>query len=195
MNNLITTIFFDIDDTLLIHKNFEKKVCYYLIQEYAKNDGISFDDARRKFLRFLDTVKGTYIWFDWNIICDYFGISRNSWKIAHMKYLYLIRPHKDVRPSLDMLKKRGFKLGIMSDAIRAVAELKLAKTKLLSYFNFIYTSDIDKLTKNKQEYFKRALERFSLSPEECVYVGDGHGKDTKIANSVGMVSVLVDRLN
>lgn len=77
---------------------------------------------------------------------------------------------KEVRDTLDLLKKRGYKLAIGSSSKNA--KLILKQVGLENYFDEI--SDGTNITKSKPdpEVFLKVAEYLNLKPDECVVVED-----------------------
>jgi putative hydrolase of the HAD superfamily len=82
------------------------------------------------------------------------------------------------------------KLGIVSDAPRMRAWLRLAEMNLTEYFDLVVTLDDTGKLKPHKMPFKAAVEKLGLSPEEILFVGDRPDRDIKGAQAVGMKTAL-----
>jgi putative hydrolase of the HAD superfamily len=98
----------------------------------------------------------------------------------------------DVPAALDDLKKRGLKLGLISNVERDMTDT-LAKLGLSSKLDVVVTSQDAGFTKPQPEIFQYALKRASVQPAEAVYVGDQYQVDIGGAQNAGMQGILLDR--
>ncbi len=190
---MIKAIFFDLDDTLIVHDELEMRVCKKIIEAIARKRRIDEGNASLIFFNFLSKYEGTPQWFDWRFISEYFDID-DVWRKAHIENLNLIKLHSDAKHVLKKLYKR-FELGIMSNAICEVIEMKIEYLGIKKLFRYVLGSDSFNAIKSDINYFKMALNNFGISAEESAYVGDGYGRDTEIAKKAGMMSILVNRKN
>ncbi len=99
---------------------------------------------------------------------------------------------EDVVPGLDLLKKRGVTLGVISNLRQDMDQL-CRKLGLEPYLSFCVTSAEAGAEKPHPPIFLAALERAQVSPEEAVHVGDQYRSDVEGAKAVGIVPVLIDR--
>jgi putative hydrolase of the HAD superfamily len=108
-----------------------------------------------------------------------------AWAHAHHFELY-----EDAIPTLDALRDRGLKLGLLSNSARDLDEFVghhgLAVDAVL-------TSRAHGKTKPHEAIFRRMLELLDVVPGEAVMVGDTVEDDVEGATAVGMRAVLVDR--
>ena len=84
------------------------------------------------------------------------------------------------------LKSKGTKLGIITDAPKLKAWVRLAAIKLTNYFDVVVTFEDTKQLKPSTLPFKAALKKLKLKPEECLMVGDWPERDIKGAKTLGM---------
>jgi putative hydrolase of the HAD superfamily len=95
-------------------------------------------------------------------------------------------PYPNVDYVLLKLKAMGLKVGIVTDAPRLKAWIRLASMKLSNYFDVVVTFEDTKQHKPSKLPFKAALKQLKLKPKECLMVGDWPERDIKGANAVGM---------
>lgn len=98
----------------------------------------------------------------------------------------------DVIAALDGVKKRGFKLGLISNIEQNMNET-LDKLGLSKKLDIIVTSQEAGFMKPKPEIFRYALDKAGVKPDEAVYVGDQYQVDIVGAKGVGMQGILLDR--
>ena len=96
----------------------------------------------------------------------------------------------DVPPVLAELRRRGLKLGIVSNTGRDVEEF-LAHHKL--DVDTALSSKVHGKVKPHPTIFKAVLDRLGAEPERAAMVGDSPEDDLEGARGLGMKAFLVDR--
>lgn len=94
---------------------------------------------------------------------------------------------------LHELKRRGYRLGVISNADGTVERL-LRDMGLLGHFEFVIDSTSVGVEKPDPRIFRMALERMGIEPHEAVYVGDVYEIDVAGARAAGIRGVLIDPL-
>ena len=101
--------------------------------------------------------------------------------------------YPDVLPTLDALRRRNLKIGIISNGLESDIKqiLKLADVN----YNFDIKVGIDtfKSLKPDKEIFLLTLKKLDLSASEVLYVGDSLRNDYEGAENVGIYPILIDR--
>ncbi|MCK4589541.1 MAG: HAD-IIIA family hydrolase [Nanoarchaeota archaeon] len=97
-------------------------------------------------------------------------------------------PH--VRSTLLKLKSKGLKLGVVSDAPRMQAWLRLTEMTLVEFFDFVLGYEDTGHLKPSPKPFKKALKKMKLKASEVLFIGDNPRRDIAGAHSVGMKTVL-----
>lgn len=96
-------------------------------------------------------------------------------------------PFDDVNTTLDTLKARGYKLGIVSNARDAAnVERLVDQAQLRPWFNPIVISANVGVRKPHPRIFKGVLDAWQLKPDEVVMVGDMLGADVLGAHNANM---------
>jgi putative hydrolase of the HAD superfamily len=108
-----------------------------------------------------------------------------SWAKAHHFELY-----DDALPTLDALRERGLKIGLLSNSARDLDEF-VAHHRLT--VDAALTSRAHGKTKPHEAIFRRMLELLDVASGEAMMVGDTIEDDIDGALAVGMRAVLVDR--
>jgi putative hydrolase of the HAD superfamily len=108
-----------------------------------------------------------------------------AWEHAHHFELY-----EDALPTLDDLRRRGLKLGLLSNTSRDLPAF-VAHHGL--DVDAVLTSHAHGKTKPHETIFRAMLERLEVAPEEAAMVGDQPEDDIAGARAVGMRAVLLDR--
>jgi REG-2-like HAD superfamily hydrolase len=102
--------------------------------------------------------------------------------------------YPDVRPLLEDLTKRDFKLGIISNATDLVDRV-LDHLGLAKYFDPIIVSYAVGARKPDRRIFQIAAEKVHSPPNRMLYIGDKLSVDVMGASNAGMNAVLLDRMN
>ncbi len=119
-------------------------------------------------------------------------------KLLEIYYLEVYSERKlypEVMSVLHSLKKIGVRMGVVSNTTNPgfMKENEMQVTGLKPFFDFaIYSSDTP-YRKPHPSIFELAIERFSLEPEEILFVGDSLSLDVIGAQNVGMKSAWVNR--
>ena len=155
----------------------KKKAMKLLFRLYDKH-GIEYHEIFQEFL------KKTQGRIDWKILSE--GI------VAYRRIkTSFLEPYPRVVPTLIELRKRGLKLGIVSDAPKLNAWLRLASMGLTEFFDFVITKDdVEGRKKPDMLPFQAAIRKLGVRPEEIVFVGDNPERDILGAKAAGMVTVL-----
>lgn len=101
-----------------------------------------------------------------------------------------ILPYANAIPTLIKLIKRGYKLGVISDAPSLQMWIRLCDMGLEHFFDFVIAAEEAGEMKPSPLPFKKAIEILKLEPKEIVMIGDSMYKDIMGAKNIGMVSVL-----
>ena len=108
-----------------------------------------------------------------------------AWTHAHHFELY-----DDALPTLDALRARGLKIGLLSNSARDLDEF-VAHHRLRA--DAVLTSHAHGKTKPHESIFRAMLDLLGVAPAEAVMVGDTIEDDVEGALAIGMRAVLVDR--
>ena len=95
------------------------------------------------------------------------------------------RVYDDVLPTLEALKSRGMKLGIVSNWDERLRPL-LQKLNLNGYFDTIVVSCEVGACKPAAELFRVACSRLGFPPNNTLHIGDDFEKDVRGARAAGL---------
>jgi HAD superfamily hydrolase (TIGR01662 family) len=98
----------------------------------------------------------------------------------------------DVLPTLDVLKKQGLTLALLSNNDGDMNKL-CDDLGLSAHLDFAINAQEVGLGKPHPPIFREALKRAEVKPAEALYVGDQYETDVKGARGVGIHPVLLDR--
>lgn len=111
--------------------------------------------------------------------------------LAYLKRKFeVLKPYPEVKPTLEKLRKKGLKLGIVTDAPRNKAWQRLIMAGLEKEFDFVITYNDTMEYKPHPSPFKLALGKLKCEPKDVLFVGDHPGKDVKGAKALGMKAAL-----
>jgi putative hydrolase of the HAD superfamily len=96
-------------------------------------------------------------------------------------------PH--VNQTLLDLLRRGIKLGVLSDAPRLQAWLRLAYLQLHNIVDVVVTFEDTGVRKPAPEPFRLILKELDVLPEEALMVGDWPARDVEGARALGVRTV------
>jgi putative hydrolase of the HAD superfamily len=162
-----------IDAGLPIKEEKARKILFNLFKQYGIED-------QRIFQKFLEkTIKR----IDYKILSN--GIA--AYRRVQSGFLF---PYPHVVSTLIKLKEKNLVLGIVSDAPRMRAWLRLAEMNLTHYFDVVVTLDDTGLLKPNKMPFEKALQKLKLKPEEILFVGDNPERDILGAKKAGMKTCL-----
>lgn len=99
----------------------------------------------------------------------------------------------EVKGTLRRLKRKGFKLGIVTGGFEEDIEMIVPRTGLDSYFDVKVGVNTTGKRKPHPAAFRYALKQLSVEPSEAIFVGDNFENDYMGAQNVGIIPVLVKR--
>jgi len=189
-------VLFDLDNTLIDFMRMKRASCEAAISAmvdaglplgkdeaykelFALYDVHGIED-QRIFQKFLKRVSGTV---DYKVLAS--GIT--AYRRAQTGVL---EPYPHVRSTLLGLKERGIKLGIVSDAPRLRAWIRLSEMNLAEFFDVVVTIGDTKRRKPSRLPFDAALKQMGMAADEILFVGDNPERDIAGAKKAGMRAAL-----
>ncbi|MBU2589654.1 MAG: TIGR02253 family HAD-type hydrolase [Nanoarchaeota archaeon] len=97
-----------------------------------------------------------------------------------------LEPYPGVLRTLLELKQKGLKLGILTDASRLNAWIRLTTMKLDDFFDVVVTFDDTKRIKPHKFTFDKVLKELKVEASEVLMVGDNIDRDILGASKLGM---------
>ena len=138
------------------------------------------------------------LWLDmYKILAREIGLQADAQGIADDTYEEYLDARnwstfRDVEACLKGLKRRGFKLGVISNWDASLEGL-IRGLGLLPYFDDVVSSAVVACRKPHKEIFEIALERMGICAGESIQVGDLPEADGDGAAAAGMRAVIIDR--
>jgi len=210
---MINTIFFDLYGTLAGFSpdryEIQSKACgkfgYYVTRNgitkgYARADNLMSKQNQIYPIRKMNPEEKRIFFSEYQILIlsgDKISIKEETatkiWNYIQ-KIPYDLACYKDVYSSLNNLKAKGIKLGLISNMNTNGVELS-SRLGLSTYLDFIITSKDANSEKPHPEIFIKALEKARVTPGNCIHVGDQIISDINGAKNAGIMPVLIDRDN
>ena len=99
-----------------------------------------------------------------------------------------IRLYPKVLESLELLRKKGFRLWLLSNAQEVFTRYELQHLGLLDAFDGIYLSSCFGCRKPDIRFFRALLEEQKLDPTNCLMIGNDRETDIAGAKAAGLAS-------
>lgn len=101
--------------------------------------------------------------------------------------------YPDTLPVLQALRARGYPLGLVSDCTSLMGRSMVERLGLVPLFDAIALSHEVGYAKPHPAMYRAAYETLGISPEQCLYVGDGNSDELNGAKALGMTTVRIDQ--
>jgi len=193
----IEAILFDLDNTLIDFLKFKRETSRAVARAMVTH-GLP-DNEENIYKKIFETYDKYGIEYNktfYRVIKQYNLNINKSEKIqqsAIVSYLKrkfdVLTTYPNVLPTLETLKKT-YKLGVVTDAPRNKAWMRLVLSSLDNKFEVVVTFDDTNHSKPSSLPFKKALEKLGVKSEQVLFVGDNPGKDIIGAKNLGMKTCL-----
>ena len=165
MEKKITTLLFDLDGTLintneLIIASFLHTLNHYYPNQYTREDVYEFIGPS-----LLETFSGLDLERAEEMIEHYREHN-------HLHHDLLVEEYEGVYETIQELKERNYKVGIVTTKMRKAVQRGLLKGRLDPFFDVVVTLDDVKNPKPDPEPIELALKLIGSSAEETIMVGD-----------------------
>jgi HAD superfamily hydrolase (TIGR02253 family) len=189
---MIKAVLFDLDNTLIDFLKMKKLSCEAAIDAMiGAGLDIEHDTALKALFRLYDKhgleEKSIFQKFLTELTgkIDYRILANGIVAYRRVRSSFL-DPYPNVDYVLLKLKGMGLKIGIITDAPRLKAWIRLAYMKLTNYFDVVVTFEDTKQHKPSKLPFEAALKQLKLKPKECLMIGDWPERDIAGAKAMGM---------
>lgn len=189
-------VIFDLDDTLVLELDFIKSGFQAVAQWLKRNFRISAPKADQLLLDlYYQEKKGVFDRFLSLYNINEPGIVEEMVSV-YKTHFPRLRFLPDAQFVVDTLKKRGSKLGIITDGDPVTQQNKIRAAQGDKYFDVIIFSDLYGIENRKPSPvpYLVCLNQLGITDyEKAVYVGDNLGKDFVTPNRLGMLTVQIIR--
>lgn len=195
---MLKAVLFDLDNTLVDFMRFKKRCSEAAIRAMVEA-GLPMEEEKARellfrmyrehgiedqniFEKFLREVQGRV---------DFRVLAAGIVAYRRVKAGYMT-PYPSVRSTLISLKEAGLVLGVVSDAPRMQAWLRLAELNLAEFFDVVVALEDTGKAKPSELPFRQAIEKLGFEAGEVLFVGDNPERDILGAKSVGMHTALAE---
>lgn len=178
-------VIFDIDDTMISEYDYVMGGYHAVAKRLSEDEDVAMSEE--EVFEKLKELSQTSYKEVYNRFLDFRGIKRDEERVQELVSIY--RHHKpnlklydDVRETLDALKEKGIKLGIISDGDVTRQKNKLKITGIENDFDCVIITDelgngdISYRKPDERSYIKMS-ETLGVDFSEMLYVGDNPTKD------------------
>ena len=161
---------------------------------YALKNRVSLEDAKREVRKEYDKVGREKLeWYDLSYWIKKFGLSVSTEEVLR-SFEDKIRVFEEVPRALKELKRRGFKLIIVTNARREFVDMELAQLEIRDYFEHVFSSTSDfGLVKKATDLYEKVCAACEIFPSEMVHVGDDRYFDFEVPKKLGIRAFYLDR--
>lgn len=193
---MITTIVFDLDDTLYDEIDYCRSGFAAVAKALASLLGVPADSETPIFNLFWQEFTSGNRDKVFNTALKKLGLPASQDTVERLVMLYRVhKPSLTLPPSnkavLDTLHKK-YTLALLTDGYLPAQELKVAALGIKKYFkHIVYTEALGRqFWKPSPVGYQGVLMALDVDPENCVYVGDNEIKDFIAPNRLGFASTI-----
>jgi putative hydrolase of the HAD superfamily len=190
---LIKAVLFDLDGTLLDRDTSVKK---FVEDQHTRLSSVLSHIPKKIFAeRFIELEQNGYVWKDkvYLKLAEELAVRRMPPGELLDDYLTQFKHHCTPFPNLvstlDELKKKGLRLGLVTNGYGVFQNDTIKALEIKEYFDAILISEMEGLRKPDPNLFERAAERLNVKTTECMFVGDHPKNDVEAAKNTGMLAV------
>jgi putative hydrolase of the HAD superfamily len=182
------TLIFDMDNTLFDLYTAKMHACRSVVSLLGTGDaGTLFSYFLRKAGGFEDPASIRDFMVD-HVVYDPDSY-RECTRLYNQEKLRHIVPYHGVPPTLEILRDAGFRMAVVTDALRPEAELRLGHTGLARFFDPVVTPDLTGFRKPSTLPFLYALMKLGVRAADTVLIGDSPTRDIAPGVILGMRTV------
>jgi putative hydrolase of the HAD superfamily len=183
-------VVFDLDNTLYDTRQYFLGAFYKIATYLANKYHI---DKQRIYRRLINTWRqktSMYPYLFDNLLSSV-GLRKEFKKVIKIfnNYSCNLKPYKELIPVLKELKKRSYKLGIITDGTPGRQKRKIKSLGIKNFFDAVLFTKLFFTPKPSAKPFKRIIKILKVRPNNSFYVGDNPLIDFKGAKEIGMQTV------
>ncbi|MEM7469076.1 MAG: HAD-IA family hydrolase, partial [Pseudomonadota bacterium] len=167
----IDWVILDMDGTLL-DLHFDDQVWnHQLPSQYAKQEGITLEEAKEKISSMMDPIRGTLLWYCF----DHWQLLTNIDLCAIENEVYnLVGPRPGAEDFLIRLSDYPATTVLATNADRRSMERKLSHTGLDKYFGHIVSSHDFGFAKETNAFWSRLQSTLGFANDKVLFIDDNH---------------------
>ena len=166
---LITTVFLDMDGTLL-DLSFDSYFWHEFVpQRFSEKNKLEFHVAKRMLLKRFKSKAGSLEWYSVDYWSDELDLDIPALKREVSKRIQIF-PY--VEKFLGSLKNRGIHIALVTNAHRKSVDIKLDHLDLERYFDKIISSHDYGYAKEEQEFWHILMQSEPFDPATTLFVDD-----------------------
>lgn len=190
---MIKAVLFDLDGTLL---NRDESLKVFIDKQYERLfDFIGHIPKDKYTARFIQLDSRGYVWKDkvYRQLVEEFRLTKVTWEELLEDYVnefkFCCVPFDNLILMLEELKKRKLLIGMITNGYGRFQMDNIKALGIEDYFQVILVSEWEDIKKPDPQIFLRAVEKLSVLPNECVFIGDHPKNDVQGAKNVGMIGI------
>jgi HAD superfamily hydrolase (TIGR01493 family) len=190
----IRFVSFDLDGTLFDNRFVDSVWLEEIPRLYSVKKRVSIDDAKEKVLREYGKVgKKRLEWYDLQYWIEKFGLDVAPEELLR-KFENRIKVFPEVPRVLEQLRRKGFRLIVVTNARREFAELELQKADMDKHFERVFSATSDfRMVKKTADLYQRVCNILGISPQEIIHIGDAPDFDFEVPRKLGITAFHLDR--
>jgi HAD superfamily hydrolase (TIGR01549 family) len=197
---MIKAFLFDSDNTLYESKTAANSADLAVMEHLSQFCGVSPEELFEDWKAVVSELKNSkdpklrHRKYSYSILLKKQGINRKVdeiYEIFLKNFLKNIKLFEGVKETLEELKKKDFKLVIVSEDFKEQLEKKIKTLGLEKFFDFFVTCDDVGSMKPEKKYYEIVKKKLKIPFDEMVAVGDSFERDLEIPKILGMKCILV----
>jgi len=117
------------------------------------------------------------------------SLGRNGAQLFRILSIEYLKLYPQVKQTLAMLREKGFRLWLLSNAQRIFTEYELRSLGLEPYFDGIWISSDYRCRKPDLRFFRAPLQERNLRAENCLMIGNDLQTDIAGAKAAGLATL------
>jgi putative hydrolase of the HAD superfamily len=105
------------------------------------------------------------------------------------RYQSFCRPFPDAVDTLAELRRRGLKIGVITNGRQAIQDGKIDALGIRALLDAVSISEVEGVRKPDRRIFERTLDRLGLAAADCLFVGDHPQADVAGARAAGLHAI------
>lgn len=190
----VNAVLFDLDNTLYDAKQYFFGAFAIISEFLSKKYGISQRDVYRSLVKIWEEKTSIHPRL-FNDLLSFFDIDekevQNLLKLFN-EYGGRINPYSDALPTLNALREKGYKLGLITDGNPERQERKIKLLNIQQFFDVVvYAKEIE--PKPSPVPYLETLKKLDVGPSNAFYVADNPLIDFEGAKKAGMKTIRILR--